>query len=729
MWYLLFSSTKLKAPFYIDVLLRAQVERPRNTEESHRPFDMQKIQNSKNDTAWKDIIPSCRLTNNHILSLTRKVLSREYKEYYFSPLIEMCQNGIFDGCLSPAMIAFLKEGLVPRGCALHHMIPLACEGENAWYNYVLMPRPLHIIFHQLLGDSNLLSGNKQLDEVLRSKTCLLRTPILNNAIFCIEQLCEYFDKEAVMAAYDCLDEKSKNLLQVYRTFLEPNCLNNISQITRPHSRVWNIFQRHFYIVCSRNDMITKFLPMIQSSSGKVRSCEMVKLIMRQMFTQKITELSDLIIDFWRLAYDFECNFNNLRVLSLKQNIESDFNVLKGNILQYHSDLIFRKKRKRKLRKLLEGLYRFFKGSASATPLQSNDKFHSVYRAILREVEQKKDSFRMLGTSDKEKQSLILFAYCVCWGVQNASIKKIPSIIIELTNVISNLNRAQTRKWGVRMLDAISRGNIKKIEELYEQRGISIDKTSKNISNNCSDWYVNLCCELSVIQNINIPQAEFFSYPLKRFETKVSQLNYLHDWYEINKSYCMIEEKQTIDSFLEHATELVHCVNERLEAFDVVNNGLINDAVINVTPYSELMESSVSVIKTGYCKINCEPAYQLLIRDKENMMWVDTIRKRLQEKAGNCNSTKVPVLGAHGVVLNNIFNKLVNKTKDEIQSDVFGLIDTALQLHESGVVQCGINLDAITNTEGKQIMNLNISDERQKLLLGKILQRTYSYYRI
>ncbi len=139
----------------------------------------------------------------------------------FKPLKSMADEGLFEQILRPEVIDFLKKGFLPMGCSVHHNIPLAMQGENANYNYVLMPYPLHMILHNLLGDSGLFDLLKPVQRIVQNNnaTIVFRMPVLNNIIFCKTDLYQYFSKEAVDAEYDKLSDDERLLLAYYENLL------------------------------------------------------------------------------------------------------------------------------------------------------------------------------------------------------------------------------------------------------------------------------------------------------------------------------------------------------------------------------------------------------------------------------------------------------------------------------------------------------------------------------
>ncbi len=103
------------------------------------------------------------------------------KALSYHQIEDMYEHQMFEGYFKEEFIELLKLGYMPNGCSIHHMIPLALEGENDFYNYMLIPGPLHRILHKLLLDDTL-------PKEMTQPYIIFRAPVMSSVIFCKEHL-------------------------------------------------------------------------------------------------------------------------------------------------------------------------------------------------------------------------------------------------------------------------------------------------------------------------------------------------------------------------------------------------------------------------------------------------------------------------------------------------------------------------------------------------------------
>ncbi len=535
----------------------------RGSDDSHRPYHQNVYTLSSTRNYWMDLR---QLHANEYDCYTEIKNWHEKLKYPcrgFKPLKNMAEAGMFDGVLRPDVIAFLKKGFLPIGCSVHHNIPLSMHGENADYNYVLIPYPLHTILHNLLGDSGLFDMLKPIQNIINDNagTIVFRMPVLDRIIFCKEDLYRYFNKEAVDAEYNKLSDEDCALLSYYENLLlsSPQRVPENEKVTVNTIDLSTVWQQQLSYL-NINNVYNDEIERNWGSSGYSEE----KAAERRMYTNAIRKFDDNAAQMLQCLYYLGCLTDRKFFVKSRQVLTDSVEEMKKipeqvQFLCTLSGLLGKDISVLVNQSLVKGLNRYnsnitdetfetYLGNGSLQITDTNVYDQMVIR--LKELNKNRKGRRFLTTHISRgvtKQAQVLYVYYYLTGEDilaqlkpyNLSGKNYNDIILKL-NKISQMKRLLKNK---QLLKTITKGNFELVRVALAEIFPNVNNTYvKSADSDLKKWLTSIFTNQATDELTKWEEAHHIMSAIVAFSSKLGITRIMDMFrYEMKQFHELVEK--------------------------------------------------------------------------------------------------------------------------------------------------------------------------------------------
>ncbi len=516
----------------IQNILENQLQSSSSGKEVQIPFDMSNI---------SDI--NLEMLQTVIQQALNQIDTSRGSVYY--QIQDMYQYELFDKYFTEGFRALLKDGYLPKGCSLHHMISLSAEGENDVYNYVLILDPLHRIMHKLLGDSQLVQNKTDTD-------LIARMPVMGNVIFCVEHLYQYFDKKAVDEAYAGLDAEQKALLLIYRMFLafnpdNPNDEEKMQEAFRPAAFTLKRLHQNYGIITPSLYKKRVLHPNYQKFSRRRSAYQITVNIVNNLAHEM--GLSVGCLEYLVNKNGFEKNKVDLQKVLVwlkKLNflyvvLERDVSIARQKGAKKNQGIAAISKEIRKeVKRIFDTELKNFISEHDYEKIANFQvlncqMFYAIKQKMIKLNDNYKDVLsKSLGIDDVHKQSLLVYAYYLATGDDimlsnlKVSMRK-DTLVSKLKTILENKDILALKE---KLSVPINGNNYREMLASLDIDRICSNNSAPQLSYDSSDWlthvWMNVSKRIDLIENTEKVFAECNGNAgeiIERFCKLVSKYNY------------------------------------------------------------------------------------------------------------------------------------------------------------------------------------------------------------